>query len=739
MLILHGETERPIANAIVTVLPMTPPPEILDQIELSLHGQDIAARHLGEGRRFRADAAGLVRVPRGRTYLSVACLYDDLWGEIHGFGPYPVEPHELRLYPDAPLVVDVVDAAGEPAPGVRVEIRQPYLSSGVLAERFTDSNGRVTFDHHRQYLESPYDNTHVGPGGLWQGSVGYPLEFDAPSEPIRFELPDYGELEVRIVDERGETVSQPAHVTVSRAYGEGEVIGVTTEVLVTEGRGRISPVGLGLDELRVSAGTVFEERYAYGKVDGPTRAGERVSIELTLPDPEPGVRLRVLAPDGSALSHADVECLLAEPGDSSGANWWSSTDGAGDLTFVPFDVRPTREVELYLRYRELGGSLAFTLPTTRGFQRVGEVRLAPLAPLLAGVVADPAGRPIAGARIAVFTEAPLVQDREYCDVEGAFSIVGVRASDTVDLEISHPLHLPEVLYDVRPGDEELAVTLERGGRIAGRLDTDPALIRFFVVRAVRQGDDEEVHGIVGDQGLFELVSLTPGTWDVSVGLYADNAAFVPDVEVRPGQTTRDPRLQALDFQDARFTSLTVVDSQGEPITEGYVYHRRVGSGRWSDGSAFADGEASILTTLERFEALVCAQGYRVQRVPQAGEGDTVTLAPAIPVRARWSEALPADRDLPLHWMLVSEDPDLPEGQVLEETVELDPSAVRAAELLLDVGTYTAYLIDERHDDLPDRLRATHTITIEDIPGTQEIEFELTDEIRALWDEPEDRE
>ena len=185
---------------------------------------------------------------------------------------------------------------------------------------------------------------------------------------------------------------------------------------------------------------------------------------------------QVIGPDNQPVAHAQV---FLEPG----------------LGGVLLDVAASERGHFVFTEVQPGAAGVFAVAPGLGFAgqhlnvAVGDL-LPPLrivlqpAAQLRGVVVDPKGEPVPGARVTRFAVkgihkvgVPLAKLKQFgylepvTDASGHFALDGVSASSKIDLKIGHPNFAQEGVIDAVPGGAELKITMHQGVLVEGEVVT----------------------------------------------------------------------------------------------------------------------------------------------------------------------------------------------------------------------------------------------------------------------------
>lgn len=203
-----------------------------------------------------------------------------------------------------------------------------------------------------------------------------------------------------------------------------------------------------------------------------------------------------------------------------------------------------------------------------GVLDLGTIELRPGADL-AGRISDPGGRPIEGAEVAVTPVldpsgfAPRAAGgRTESDGEGRFLVRALPLGVPVRVEVRHEGFLERVLEVVPPLEAPLRVTLQPGGRIAGRVlraDGEPAADASVAVDTLHVGAVRRTY--TDELGAFELAGVPPGpvTLRVNAPGHLERTA---GLEVRDGEAVGPLEIRL----EAGVTVVgRVLSPRGEPV------------------------------------------------------------------------------------------------------------------------------------------------------------------------------
>ena len=642
-----------------------------------------------------SSAKGVALLPDAEFGIRVFARCEG-WSGRAEFAPGETPPMRVVLSRDASLAVRVVDRAGQPAPGVTVGVVGDLSMRGYAQVRAeTDVQGLARFPHAFHGLGEGIETSvrlAVVLEELTLEPVGF--EFDArnpPKEPIELVLPDGGECEVRVVDRNGELVREQLAVQLS-TVGEDEIDieefqpwwgnEVVRREAVTEGvavfRGIAPGTALIATASRPNGLANFSAR-----VPRIRRVGERVTVEVKL-DGRPSIVGRALREDGTPLANSSLGVRYLWVDDDDG------TTQAYDLDVKPrTDERGRFEIELnrsdwsdgesetqfeLVQVDARGDSVAsasVTLPArlTPGDFNLGDVRLLVVPTFASGVTLDGERRPLGGVRVSVYVAAPAgYEDEEEREEQTAFAL-----SDAAG---RFNLRLPERFRSVRleAGKDDLRserIAVERGasgvefvlapgGQVAGRVEWDGLAsgVRLFITARTDSSSSGELAGpwvpVLAD-GQFFVRGLRPGRYTIDVRTMEGDEplASVERVEVRSGETTRDPRLDPLSLGGRlRVATLTILDGSGKPLSDGLNVIARYADGNGDDYQwvPIVAGRAAVLVRDPPPAVSVMGEDYLTQYIEVLNDDRTVVMRPAPTVRFHLAERVVLPPDI---WLGIS--------------------------------------------------------------------------------------
>lgn len=600
---------------------------------------------------------------------------------------------ELRVFRDATLRVEVVDAAGIVRPFVPVDlVTYPVFSSssaGSVVHRSLPAPGSsvVEIPHARWRLHGgghayfdEFGTYVVRPAitGVEVAEVGVkPESFDGA--PLRLVAPPCAAIRIRVMQSDGSPWKGGGRVETSGEWWDSDA-----RRLVRDGEARFFAVGA--DAPFVGKLIVQDQRFPAIPIEdrGPRVPWVETVIVAQLPPPGEGRPLltgRLLLDNGSPA--AGLECFIrhARPTDERVGFARTepprfTTDESGRFV-VPYgdagEVRarvlvPTDATRGRHAYRpDLAAALTLPEPLTPGTHELGDLVLRPLGTLVAGRVTTAAGTPLEGvelivefrddyslppatspngAAVARGTARRIVAESA---ADGSFAIHGAETLETVRITARRG-HVTLDPLDVAAYRTDVGVVFPTPGWIRGRVlcDDGVPLERLEVSCAYdvtlnggRKGTKVPRRPCRAD-GTFEieLDSAEPARVRVHAGAGASSVfelVGAKSSEEPPAATftASDPRLESIDLRGRlRVIRGRVVDANERPLAQAWVADDT--NGRTSSD---ADGHFVWLTTDAAPRLTVSHPLYRSVQV----EADTIDVTVKLTdPSTRLVVSLPAD-------------------------------------------------------------------------------------------------
>ncbi|HKV09141.1 MAG TPA: carboxypeptidase-like regulatory domain-containing protein, partial [Thermoanaerobaculia bacterium] len=589
---------------------------VLDRAEKPVAGADVSlAASTGE-RPVRREANGLdawaaVSDPAGRfTIPALPAGKVDLRVGKSGFAPVTVRalaippgegPFDLGtviLEPGAEIRGIVTGRDGRPIEGAEVhaarDLRRLRFAAEVGApidrkpEAVTGAGGRFTISDLRKGDRLDF---WVRAAGHRPGSVE---GVAAPNErPVRVVLDRGIRVAGRVVDtEKRPVAGADLSLRVERPGSERGLIrfvGGASASAVSDEDGRFAFEGMTPGAAELAATAAGFEPARIPDLAIPEKGLDNLEVVL-----ERGAVIegRVSTSAGDPVEDARVVC-----GEAASI---SDADGAYRLDGVPLGAR-----KVQLLHREYP-PLERTVDVQPGVNPLDLIL--PEGHEVAGRVVDRAGKPVAGADLALFPDGSPREQGAVSGADGAFRFPRVadgaytlRAESEGYLTVETPNAVTVAGASVR----DVEVRLDRGTRIAGRiLGLDLYDLAEVEVRARRDDGLGERAGRVDFEGKYEIPEVGPGDWIVTADLRGGTREARGRVPVETG--AEEVRL---DLEFGRSLTLTGrILYGGEPLPGAVVTLRGLDVSAQRQGTA--DWEGAF-----RFED-VKPGGYRLQVISQ---------------------------------------------------------------------------------------------------------------------------
>ncbi len=569
-----------------------------------------------------ADAEGRMALVLAAPTLKVATA--DRW---HGAFELDLEAgvekeelvEDLRLEPPATLRGRIFDLASrDPVPGALVwEVRgEPAV---------TDGRGRYA-------LELGAYRSRV----VWAAAAGYLPGDGAQRDPASGEGPAIAlapaaQLRGRVVDEErsplpgvaleltlsprggrfgGNRPWERRSATSSRR-GTFDLSGLAAGVAY-----RITATKPGFAPLEVEVGALEPAERRSG-LEVVLRAGRRAVGRVVDESDAPvaGAEVTLRAPPPADARAAAM--MMARQGEDEAGGPATTTDAEG--SFEIGDLAPGR-YDLDVRAR---GFAPATVPGLRLDEEVGEadfgtVVLVPGA-AIEGRVADPDGRPVAGAAVTVHAQReglmglgarPGPQGRVETGADGRFVVADLLPDQPLTLAIAKEGYGTEAIGSVRPAADPIAVVLRPAGRLSGRVvdSQGDAIAGAHVTAHPDHRSMASASGAMMQQfrptwaksdadGRFLIEGVEPGTLTVSARAETYQQVMLSGVELEPG-TEREIEivLEAGAVVEGRVTTADGLPVVGASI---HVAPRR-DAARGISGLRIAGGDSAMTDAEGRY-------------------------------------------------------------------------------------------------------------------------------------------
>lgn len=681
---------------------------------------------------------------------------------------------ELRVFRNATLRVEVVDALGVARPFVPVDLMTHPMAwssrTGSVVHRALPApgssvaeiphalwrlhgGGHAYFDEFGTYAVRP------GVDGAEVDEVGVEPE-SIEGAPLRVVVPPCAAIRIRVMQSDGSTWTGGGRVQTSGEWWDSDA-----RRLVRNGEALFFAVAA--DAPFIGKLIVQDQRFPAIAIEhrGPRVPWVETVIVAQLPRPGEGRPLltgRLLNADGSPA--VGLECFIrhARPTDERAGFARSepprfTTDESGRFV-VPYgdagEVRarvlvPTDATRGRLGYRpDLAASLTLPDPLSPGTHDLGDLVLRPLATLVAGRVTTAAGTPLEdvelivefrddyslppatssnGAAVARGTARRIVANSA---ADGSFAIHGAETLEAVRITARRAFVTLEPM-DVAAYRTDVAVVFPTPGWVRGRVVCDDGvpLERLevscayeFVLDGGRRGMKVPRLPCRAD-GTFEieLDSAESALVRIHAGAGASSVfelVGAKSTEVPPAEpfVASDPRLESIDLRGRmRVIRGRVVDADDRPLNQAWIADDANGS-----TSSDADGRFVWLATDAAPRLTVSHPLYRSAQV--------VADAPELTVRmtepsTRLVVSLPADLGIDAFTALavyVEEATDAPKPRVVAMH---DLEDRKATLLIAETGTFRVRILAAPKGSFR-RVIEGFSMPLQ-IDGSDPIELELT--------------
>lgn len=543
----------------------------------------------------------------------------------------------VRMVPDSPLKLRIVDAGGKPVAGAQV-----VASTDVAAPSWRFQPFELWRPAWR-IVKAGDDGTVLLPKAageglqIWASAPGFAagsLEKVTPAE-AQLTLPQGCNLVVEVVD--------PERRPVSGAL----IVADLWTVGATDATGRLTVAAPCGAELPV-IGQVRDGREAEGTVS-PARRASGEPFRLTLPARAPRLTGRVLE-EGS---RAAIAGAFVWPSDDPGSFVRTDRDGTYVLSV------PAARLSLMAASVSHFSTEQERASPAEGAQEAGPTLLLPPSAVIRGMVVDGAGKAVEGAELRLSEPPAWSEARQIArsGSEGAFQ-VRVPPGRAQTLQVTRDGFSP-TRFEL-PGQAPHAVhsgvriVLDPGQRASGKV-LDPAGKPIAGARLALFQDGGEGFGLFGEAGSFEASSgadgrfsfqhLPAGRYDLNARASGFAAVRVRGLEI--GKEARPASLGTVVLHPGVALEGRVVDAKDQPIAGAQVRILEMDPfmtlGGMEDGRnevTGADGRftARDLASGDKVWLSVSAEGYVSRRLDgievSSSEPLRIALAPAARVSGR---------------------------------------------------------------------------------------------------------
>ncbi len=630
-------------------------------------GVDFAQLAQTEGRHFRSDSSGHVRLPHEGEKVLLVGRTAERFGFTTLSGPPPVT---LALPLDPVYDVTVTDGDGRGLEGVTCELEFLERARAFdVARCVTTANGRAAFRSVWSLLSQAADEGtfRIAVGGLFVTPRRAPLDVTEPrSQSFVFRLDEaLGALALTVNPNELPVDGAVAYARWSRddPAAQADLLQETFVPLCELGGERTSvfPVEVGL-RVEFSVRSFSGSELASVTCAGPRAAGETVEVAFELAT-VPRVRARLVDETGRALATRDVQVALE--GSSFQARCTTDAEGFFELELFErvggrLDLRIEPSAQGAVRSGPLFGRVELPDELARGPNELGDVVLAQTRLLVAGHVVSTSGAPVVAARVQTRAVVPADEQRSPADddsgttltgADGGFAVYGHPRRASVRVA-AHAEGCSVVAHEVAVGTEDLRLELSPCGALRVQVVGLPAAVaatgrasngsraRIEVWVAALGSEEQRRADLPRDAGArFE--GLAPGIYRTSLWIPTApgvGASLAADVEVPSGSTVE----HVFDVTGALVVrTVSVLDADANPLS---ATVRVLGGDSAQAVAQRADrnGQVELLIPDEPLDLEVSHPGLRTTLLRDVRADETVVLLPGFPVRI----AAPAELVLP---------------------------------------------------------------------------------------------
>ena len=623
------------------------------------------------------DDTGGCYVPPGQNGTDVSARSGTLFAQGH-LRADARETMLLVLRQDFTLNILVVDAAGRPAPGVRVQAQRVASSSdpdrqgSALSFDDTDADGRCR-QRHIQLLAGTDASCQLDLQAVVPGGAGPAVRIDVTSPPdeVVLHLPAAGAVTVHVRDAEGRPLDlafldetrvllaaldhQPSNPTESI---DGQSESFTAQL---DARTDAHFPFVSFDRWLSARYRTVREPVGCA---GPTLANP--SVELTVQEGADDVIVvgtLLLPTDAPYAAQHPVLSYLAENHrgmttlrtDERGRLRCNLGPGAaGQLTKLHFASRPgTRDAGLFADLP--------ARPLQSGINDLGAVRLAPFGVLVAGrLLCDPG---ITLQQVAFALEQK--HGRTWLPVHnlktqwqtGRFTVRGdLPEVEALRIRVFDGPYLPVEPIECRSGDTDVEISLRAAGSATASFlidrDTLPSLLAVRLRRtspAEPADPERELHWRMRDPYAMTARNghasttwggLEPGSYRLTVECQGSGEPFLSldAIQIGSGECA-DPRLCDIDLRGrVRLLEIRATGGYGADITDANAFVLIQGKGETWSGYSLRSGTARIATATS-VDLLVLAKDCEMARADGVTASCSIALKPA--QQAKLTVALPS--------------------------------------------------------------------------------------------------
>jgi len=665
-------TAKPVAGAEIRVLGV----RALKEITFDTDAQERGFRDLGaleDGLKSvavigKTNDQGVLGLTADDCALIIA-RSGDSWGMVERQATDAGAETVVRLFRDGILRVKVKDEQGRPIGKVKIRLRTALpksISRSKLDEitAWTNPESGIAVVEHAGWLIGQSDEPlTLSVVALLDKPVTRSISLaDLDGPPVELVLPTCGAVTLRLHETSGELHQGLTLFVLDGMRDDGtapskRTISATRSLRVTSRNGEaiFSTVQTSLT-LTCQAVTDAPEKRVSKNQNGPTRAGEQVTVSLGLAEPltvvgnavtNEGEPLREWALRASALPVGIGEARTAKDGSFE----FKLSDWRQDLN-LRLAAQPSGGAQANPRV----ASINTTVPTGSTRVILGTVVFGEQWLLAGGQVVGDDGMGVTGSAVLAM---PLVQDHRAdsaqpvalsatTDLNGNFEIWGNAFKGDVQVNLAPQVGLFSRRVVVQSGTSDVTLVAQKSGTLEGRvlLDHRTPPQSILVTAVEGHGLERRTIQIVGlvptsDGGTFQLSNIPAGLIGIQVSAAGIGPALVTieDIKVSHSGMPTDSRVNPIDLRLLAHTIEVALSTEdGVPIDQASVWWRSGASRKGWNLATFVGSKATLTVGPEEVELVVYARGF------QLATRDNVLSDQLIQLRRGFDVAIELDRN-----------------------------------------------------------------------------------------------
>jgi protocatechuate 3,4-dioxygenase beta subunit len=589
----------------------------------------------------------------------------------------PRDGHRIEIEPDIEVLVQVLDARGQPASGMPIGIAQKdargrWAQQMQWPQSMTRAPDGIAALRHLQEWRA--DTLAQGNKAVeWRvrtllpahDDPGAAFSIDAPpAEPIVLRLPPCGVVRAR-AELHGVALTTVKSVSLSESRSSPDRgnqnwmmrRATLSRPVDDQGWATFDHVPLG-GTYRASASAM--SAYLSHEFNGPMTEEQVATVVMSLADEQILLTGRLLDEAKAVLADQEFTLQLRQQYSDTSTTFRSDVHGRFLLFLGPSAKDVPRLERVCIVWRAPGSVLQADLGKRNfrsGLQEAGDIVLQ------AGQLVV-AGRLVSGDGPCKLKVQPSVERREGVegkpdarwrrqrdlqfqrDDEGHFEFRGEAEPGRYRLTCSSNSHLPVEPIEFALGTKDVVVNIDAGSALAASVllpKDSPEGLRASLVRDGGPTSTEPQNWRTGDrfvaypwqhgEGRYQLQwgSIAPGTYTLQLQLWCDKEplASIADVQV-PAPKGGDGRLVDIDLRSSvRINTVRLFDQNGQPIAayEGALFPVGQDPEKTWLGYDIQGAKSAMLVRPQPLDLLVAKRGYRPLQIRCAGQTTDAKLDP----------------------------------------------------------------------------------------------------------------